>query len=460
MIASLVASAVRAILGFLLRKWPEGPVRNKYVCAAVTIFYPGMVALNWPARLSRQRFLRYIEFSLTLFGWKVTRRHDKYYPFVSSADYGYDFDASKDGLALAIACFCEYDDLFRTTVKDRFEQYAAPRPGMSKLVLPAVFIVALPSAREISEAAKDTGILLLHYKSLHNLLSGGVDSTVASIDEFVPQTTPNIPGIIGSIDFTNTALLQLENGIRIKRASGAEGTAAALVQPDANHQPRLEMVNSVYCARFHAAGKQWMDWSSLLEVSREDDSRKSLQVFSGEHTIVLVAQLTGESNCALIDFSLAEAEPAGVGAHRTSILCLPKLRSWAFRQGGCSVDVMKQLPPGRLSSAPSVIIGIREPGSLGRVKLVVDYDNAVFPRVSTASAAIDSAIVGARTSRNAISTFFDGYIWRIQVYDRALTSEECTVLVRFLSGCVQMEDVDSGSKPILRCEDLVHSSNL
>lgn len=236
--------------------------------------------------------------------------------------------------------------------------------------------------------------------------------------DYTGTPAPIRTGLVLSLDFDRKDLV-LDQREAICRCSGADGTTSGAVQEADLARPVRIWKRKHYAARFVASNRQSLDLTEVLTGKSE--------IFCRPHSIVIVGQMMVTAGSCIIDLSCDSSRAAEIGANRSTLLANGNRNTWAFREGGTSVDA--EIKFGESSNDIEVLIaGRRGDGCLylkkkgAAVSADGKTDNKTAPTVGT---------LGARFVEGQQSMFFDGYIWRVLIYERELTEEEQNTLIEW-----------------------------
>lgn len=239
----------------------------------------------------------------------------------------------------------------------------------------------------------------------------------ADHDEGTPS--PVTTGLLASIDFGARLTVKDDWGA-ISSCEGADGTAVNFYQSASKQCPTRAWKNGRYAARFTSSNKQF------LETNLSDSASAA---FSHDaQTVVAVLQLVEVKGNSVIDIARRDSLMSGPDANRASLILDANRNTWTYRSGRNAPDLRSKAAI-RTGEALLVIASQSEEGLLS---LNVGGVTSTYGHVEK-SKSPEKIAIGARFLNPDWSMFFDGYIWRLMIYDRVLSALEIETLTTWSS---------------------------
>lgn len=143
-------------------------------------------------------------------------------------------------------------------------------------------------------------------------------------------------------------------------------------------------------------------------------------MFCRPHSIVIVGQMMVTTSSCLIDFSTDTSRAADKEANRSTLLANGNKNTWTFREGGTSVDAEISFE----KTENDIVLLVAGRGEDGRLYLKRNGTAVSVNGKNSDKVAPTIGTLGARFVEGQQSMFFDGYIWRVLIYNRELTNDE------------------------------------
>ena len=254
----------------------------------------------------------------------------------------------------------------------------------------------------------------------HSISTGPAQEHTKDSNYFHPDgeegvSSPIKDGLVLSLDFGARNTLEDEWGA-IESCSGADGTKLTVRQDNPAHRPTRSWKNGRYAARFVSRNKQ-----NLIAIA-SDELKNAIS--HGAHTVVCIAQPVEIQSSCVVDIARQDSAIADAGANRTSLILDANRECWTYRHGSDTIDVRSPVVPEK--GTPKLFIASRS--NEGEIQFIVDGATCSGKDLVLPPIAPEVLTVGARFSDTKYSMYLDGYIWRIMIFNRLLTSSEIETL--------------------------------
>jgi hypothetical protein len=236
-------------------------------------------------------------------------------------------------------------------------------------------------------------------------------------------STLALAGLVGSLDFDNSASITLASGAFgaggvISAVAAADGTAGAAVQGTSANRPTSVTINGHGAAQFVASSSQYLDWTAMVTAAGG-------AIVGDNYTLVVVGHTAAiGSNSCFLDIANGASS---FNTDRATILGVSGTLGVELLTGSPQTAVFDV--SAMVVNAPTMFVGRRQTGTSAPAyfnRNRYSYTNTKLGSAKTAT--VVNATVGALRFSGGFGNYLNGTVYRVLVFNRFLEPYEYNII--------------------------------